>query len=90
MKESKFVVVVELLPSEAIFVTSIKLLGLLHVPIVQSSDVYTRYQHQIFMLAHPANPDLALNLPHLEEKIIKLEVVIMEVEQNNGIALSPE
>ena len=34
------------------------------------------------MLAHPTNPDLALNLPHLEEKKIQLEVVIMEVEQN--------
>ena len=26
------------------------------------------------MLAHPTNPDLALNLPHLEEKKIQHEV----------------
>ena len=32
------------------------------------------------MLAHPTNPDLALNLPHLKE--IQLEVMIMEVEQS--------
>ena len=41
------------------------------------------------MLAHPTNPDLALNLPHLEEKI-QHEVVIMEVEQNKSITLLPE
>ena len=41
------------------------------------------------MLAHPTNPDLALNLPHLEEKI-QHEVVIMEVEQNKGSTLLPE
>ena len=34
------------------------------------------------MLAHPTNPDLALNLPHL--------VVIMKVEQIKGITLLPE
>ena len=39
------------------------------------------------MLAHQTNPDLALNLPHLEEKKIKHDVVIMEVEQNKGITL---
>ena len=39
------------------------------------------------MLAHPTNPDLALNLPHLEEKKIQHEVVIMEVEQNKSITL---
>ena len=39
------------------------------------------------MLARPANPDLALNLPHLEEKKIQHEVVIMGVEQNKGITL---
>ena len=33
------------------------------------------------MLAHPTNPDLALNLPHLEEKKIQHEVVIMDVEK---------
>ena len=38
------------------------------------------------MLAHPPNPDLALNLPHQ----IQLEVVIMEVEQNKGITSLPE
>ena len=37
------------------------------------------------MLAHPTNPDLALNSPNLEEKKIQHEVVIMEVEQNKGI-----
>ena len=43
------------------------------------------------MLAHPTNPDLALNLPHLEEKKIQHEVVIMQVEQNKGnITLLPE
>ena len=41
------------------------------------------------MLAHLTNPDLALNLPHLEEKIQR-EVVIMEVEQNKGNTLLPE
>ena len=41
------------------------------------------------MLAHPANSDPALNLPHLEEKI-QHEVVIMELEQNKGIALLPD
>ena len=39
------------------------------------------------MLARPTNPDVALNLPHLEEKKIQHEVVIMEVEQNKGITL---
>ena len=39
------------------------------------------------MLARPTNPDLALNLPHVEEKKIQHEVVIMEVEQNKGITL---
>ena len=39
------------------------------------------------MLAYPTNPDLALNLPHLEEKKIQHEVLIMEVEQNKGITL---
>ena len=42
------------------------------------------------MLAHPSNPDLALNLPHLKEKKIQLEVVIIGVEQNKGITLLPE
>ena len=41
------------------------------------------------MLVHPTNPDLALNLPHLKEKI-QLEVVIMEVEHNKGITLLPK
>ena len=41
------------------------------------------------MLAHPTNPDLALNLPHWKKKI-QHEVVIMEVEQNKGITLLPE
>ena len=41
------------------------------------------------MLAHPTNPDLALNLSHLKEKI-QLEEVTMEVEQNKGITLLPE
>ena len=41
------------------------------------------------MLAHPTNPDLALNFQHLEKKI-QHEVVIMEVEQNKGITLLPE
>ena len=42
------------------------------------------------MLAHPTNQYLTLNLPHLEEKIIQHEVVIMEVEQNKGITLLTE
>ena len=42
------------------------------------------------MLVHPANPDLALISPHLKEQKIQLEVVIMEVEQNEGITLLPE
>ena len=42
------------------------------------------------MLAHPTNPDLALNLPHLEEEKIQHEVVITKVEQNKGITLLPE
>ena len=41
------------------------------------------------MLAHPTNPDLALNLSHLEEKI-QHEVVIMEEERSKGITLLPE
>ena len=43
------------------------------------------------MLAHPTNPDLALNLiHHIWKKKIQHEVVIMEVEQNKGITLLPE
>ena len=41
------------------------------------------------MLADPTNPDLALSLPHLKEKI-QLEVVTMEVEQNKSLTLLPE
>ena len=37
------------------------------------------------MLAYPTNP--ALDLPHFKEKI-QLEVVIMEVEQNEGFIAS--